>query len=103
MGINHSCGIWQKLNPLGVLVNALDCWGQNGVGALAQAPNFPNFNLIPMTVSEIKETKDVASGDGYSCAIDKDGVIWCWGLNTYGQLGSGDILNNHIPTKIKKQ
>lgn len=103
MGVNHSCGIWQKLNALGVLINTLDCWGQNGVGALAQAPAAPNFNLVPMTVSEVKEPKDIGSGDGYSCAIDKDGAIWCWGINTFGQLASGDILNNHVPSKIKNQ
>ncbi len=103
MGINHSCGVWQKLSSTGLLTNALDCWGENGVGALAQPLSTPTPNIVPMTVSEVKEPKDVATGDGFSCAIDKDGIIWCWGINTFGQLASGDILNSSVPAKIKNQ
>jgi alpha-tubulin suppressor-like RCC1 family protein len=29
----------------------------------------------------------VASGDLHTCAIKKDGSLWCWGDNYYGQLG----------------
>jgi alpha-tubulin suppressor-like RCC1 family protein len=32
----------------------------------------------------------VAAGWGHSCALIKDGTIWCWGWNQYGQLGNGD-------------
>lgn len=104
MGLNHSCGIWNRLNATtGVLTKFLDCWGENGLGALGIEITPPTLNIVPMTVSEIKEPKDVASGQNFSCAIDKDGVIWCWGLNTYGQLGSGDIVNNPFATKIKNQ
>ncbi len=29
--------------------------------------------------------KDVAAGANHTCAIDSDGMMWCWGDNTYGQ------------------
>jgi alpha-tubulin suppressor-like RCC1 family protein len=32
----------------------------------------------------------VATGAGHSCALDDDGVVWCWGRNLEGQLGLGD-------------
>jgi len=30
----------------------------------------------------------LAAGTAHSCAIATNGVVWCWGDNTYGQLGS---------------
>lgn len=102
MSINHSCAISQKQRTSGELYNVLDCWGDNSYGALAQSLD-TSKNTIPMTVTEVLEPKDVASGNGFTCAIDKLGEIWCWGLNTYGQLGSGDIVNDYLPKKVKNQ
>jgi alpha-tubulin suppressor-like RCC1 family protein len=31
----------------------------------------------------------VAAGGAHTCAIKKDGSLWCWGANTSGQLGDG--------------
>ena len=30
----------------------------------------------------------IAAGNAHTCAIATDGAVWCWGDNTYGQLGS---------------
>ena len=103
MGVNHSCAIYQRQPSTGSLVDTLDCWGENNTGALGQTVEAPTLNTTPTTVSEIIQPKDVSSGNGFTCAIDKDGVIWCWGINTAGQLASGNITNNPVPTKIKNQ
>jgi alpha-tubulin suppressor-like RCC1 family protein len=102
MGPNHSCAIWNKVSG-STVKRQLDCWGDNTFGALAQPVTSSNIKENPTTVSEVVEPVDVASGDGYSCAIDKDGVVWCWGLNSQGQLGTGDIANTSVPTKVKNQ
>jgi alpha-tubulin suppressor-like RCC1 family protein/endonuclease/exonuclease/phosphatase family metal-dependent hydrolase len=31
----------------------------------------------------------VSSGGDHSCEVRRDGTLWCWGSNTYGQLGLG--------------
>ncbi|USN97075.1 MAG: hypothetical protein H6797_02695 [Candidatus Nomurabacteria bacterium] len=36
---------------------------------------------------------------GYTCAI-ADGSLGCWGVNTVGQLGSGDTKNKNVPTEV---
>ncbi|MGA0118479.1 MAG: hypothetical protein ACO3JF_08835, partial [Ilumatobacteraceae bacterium] len=30
----------------------------------------------------------IAAGTSHTCAIASDDVVWCWGDNGYGQLGS---------------
>lgn len=105
MGLNHSCAISNKIinATTGEIRKQLDCWGENVFGALGQPVSTPTMNINPTTVSEVSEPKDISSGHNFSCAIDKNGSIWCWGANTFGQLGSGDIVDNATPTKVKNQ
>jgi alpha-tubulin suppressor-like RCC1 family protein len=44
------------------------------------------------TVTVIKPVK-IVSGDYHSCALYSDGSVKCWGDNTYGQLGYGNMTN----------
>jgi murein DD-endopeptidase MepM/ murein hydrolase activator NlpD len=44
----------------------------------------------------------ISTGDFHSLALKKDGTVWAWGKNEYGQLGigtSGDEVT--IPTQVK--
>ena len=31
----------------------------------------------------------ISAGDSHTCALADDGVAWCWGSNSHGQLGIG--------------
>ena len=35
-----------------------------------------------------------------ACATTTDGSMWCWGDNTYGQLGVGDLAMRTVPTRV---
>ena len=44
---------------------------------------------------------DVVVGDGHVCAVSTLGAVWCWGDNTYGQLGRGsDVENDWRPALV---
>jgi hypothetical protein len=41
--------------------------------------------------------------DSYACSIVKGtstNELWCWGHNTHGQLGTGDMTTRRYPTKV---
>ena len=41
-----------------------------------------------VSISAIDPTGRITAGDKHTCAIAVDNTIWCWGDNTYSQLGS---------------
>jgi alpha-tubulin suppressor-like RCC1 family protein len=45
-----------------------------------------------------------ASAGGYytaaTYAVQSDGSLWAWGLNTSGQLGDGTLVSKHVPTQV---
>ena len=36
----------------------------------------------------------------HTVAIQTDGSLWAWGLNSYGQLGDGTTINRYYPVRI---
>ncbi|WP_224371256.1 RCC1 domain-containing protein [Hyalangium versicolor] len=44
----------------------------------------------------------VATGGGFTCALRRDGTLWCWGANESGQLGAGDVTPHPGPTRVSK-
>jgi alpha-tubulin suppressor-like RCC1 family protein len=42
----------------------------------------------------------VKAGDSHSCAIDENGLAYCWGLGSSGQLGNGVLVNRLTPFPV---
>ena len=89
-GYLHTCGVTQA--------NVAFCWGyndsgQNGDGSQTSTyvPTKVTGNLTLIGVSTgSQEISIFGSGDPrHTCGITGDGRIYCWGKNTYGQLGNG--------------
>ncbi len=43
---------------------------------------------------------DIAVGQQHSCAVVASGTVYCWGGNTYGQLGDGTLAARFVPTPV---
>jgi alpha-tubulin suppressor-like RCC1 family protein len=42
----------------------------------------------------------LSAGFNYTCAIQNDHTLWCWGGNWIGQLGTGDTVGRLTPTQV---
>ena len=70
----------------------LMCWGD-------QRNNYSN-QLTPALVHGIAGVTSVAVWDNNTCAISDD-QLFCWGLNSEGQLGDGTTQSRPTPTLVK--
>lgn len=67
---------------------SLWCWGDNASGQLGLGDTTDRDT--PTEVQPGSAWTNVAVGVSHSCGIqDNDASLWCWGDNTYGQLGQG--------------
>lgn len=85
--------------------NSLWVWGNSYRNAIPD--NYYNYrflsNLKPVKIMEnvvlvnrLEQSSDLTR----TMAIQKDGSLWAWGNNMYGQLGNGTLENCEIPIKI---
>ncbi len=57
------------------------------------------YTALPGSAA-VSTWRSVAAGGGHTCAVKTDRTLWCWGLNTYGQLGIGNTTSKKSPTKV---
>lgn len=43
----------------------------------------------------------LTAGWRHACAAKRDGSVWCWGSNTYGELGDGRTEASLTPVQVK--
>lgn len=61
-------------------------WGVDDYGQLGLGENPPSWTIVhPMPVMD--NVIDVALGNSHSGAVTKDGKLWMWGKNNYGEVG----------------
>ena len=79
-------------------------WGYNNYGQLGVYTNVDKNTPVLVnnstTALPAKSVKYVALGGSHSAAITKDGSLYIWGWNSYGQLGDGTTTDRYTPIKI---
>ena len=62
-------------------------------------------SYIPVPVGDkellLRPVSEIEVGPNHSCLISM-GEVYCWGANSSGQLGTGDIATRQLPTPITK-
>ena len=88
LGSYHNCGLLYNKSAL--------CWGRNTQGQLGNGTTGGQSN-IPIYVSGEYDFNSLIVGGYHNCGLLQNGSGFCWGQNTYGQLGNGSLGNGNIP------
>jgi len=91
VGWTHSCG----LTTQGVAY----CWGNNDFGKLG-ADTTASAVGTPVAVAGGHVFRSIAAGQNHTCAVEVSDTLFCWGSNSYGQLGTGDPDSHGTPTPV---
>ncbi|WP_302186543.1 dockerin type I domain-containing protein, partial [uncultured Ruminococcus sp.] len=78
---------------------SLYMWGDNNYGQLGNGSS-GNYEKSVSPIKIMENVAAVSLGDYHSAAITKDGSLYMWGYNNYGQLGNGTTNNLTRPQRI---
>jgi alpha-tubulin suppressor-like RCC1 family protein len=83
-------------------INSVAAWGDNEGGQLGNGSTGGISNTpVPVSVLDESDIKALAGGLEHSLALKRDGTVWAWGWNNFGQLGNGTTADSNIPVQVK--
>ena len=76
------------------------CWGYNSSDEVGDRTT--TNRKIPTAVNwaDVNTDSTISAGGQTTCDVRAGGVAYCWGNNTYGQLGNGSTINSSEPTQV---
>lgn len=88
----HSCGLTSGGQAY--------CWGENAAGQVGDS-SVVDRNA-PVAVMQLGGLTfaSLSTGSDHTCALDAAGNAYCWGGDTYGQLGNGAGAASRIPVAV---
>jgi alpha-tubulin suppressor-like RCC1 family protein len=77
------------------------CWGNNGNGQLGIGST-ANPNPLPVAVSQPAGVTftSIKAEAASACGLDGNGQAWCWGANSWGQVGDGTTTQRTTPVAV---
>lgn len=80
------------------------CWGYGYYGQLGNGvEGYTDGVPTPQAVQGGHTFTTLSAGFEHACGLDTDGKAWCWGNNTYGQLGNGEtvvVMGEPVPVEV---
>lgn len=90
-GGSHTCALADN--------GLVSCWGANEKGQLGTGDTNPR--PAPTAVAGLDGgVTTIGATENGTCAIKKDGTVWCWGANDFAQLGQGAQDADPHPTPV---
>jgi alpha-tubulin suppressor-like RCC1 family protein len=91
-GLEHTCGVRGT--------GKLYCWGNDSDGQVGDGTD-DNPNLTPQRIGTFEDWANASAGDDHTCGARKNGKLYCWGSDSDGQLGDGDLaIGADAPRRI---
>jgi alpha-tubulin suppressor-like RCC1 family protein len=75
-------------------------WGKNSYGQIGDGTT-GSRKLTPVRVAGMSGALSVSAGYDFSVAADREGKVWAWGRNVYGQLGDGTAITRRSAVAVK--
>ncbi len=75
------------------------CWGDNSSGQLGDGTTTQRLSPV-LVAGGMTFVGGVSVGSNHACGLDTNGLAYCWGLNSNGQLGDGTLTNRASPTLV---
>ena len=91
-GRNHTCGI--------AIDDKAYCWGSNSRGQLGAETDTSKQTTPILVETTIKFKQLTAGGGNHTCGLAITGQAYCWGGNSYGELGDETTVNKQTPTLV---
>ncbi len=77
------------------------CWGAGPVGdGTTNSYDLP-VQVLAAAGTPLSGVTAIATGNSNACALTAGGAMLCWGLNSWGQLGTGSYQETEFPTPVK--
>ncbi len=91
-GAQHTCALLDN--------STVKCWGRGANGQLGYGntqtrgdePNEMGDSAVAIGLGTGRSARSIAAGSNHTCAVLDNDTVKCWGDNSYGQLGQGNLL-----------
>ena len=81
------------------------CWGKNGSGELGAATtqicDSMACSTTPIAVAGGLAFVTISAAQQYTCGVTSGGDAYCWGDNSFGQLGNGTMAPSTMPVPVR--
>ncbi|MEU4215031.1 hypothetical protein [Actinoplanes sp. NPDC026623] len=91
-GAAHTCAI--------DLRGSAHCWGDDSAGQLGDGGHADRDTPVRVAALSGRNLVEIATGARHSCAVDDEGVAWCWGDGSHGQLGAPGVRGSALPVRV---
>ena len=82
---------------------SLLCWGQNANGQLGLGNTTDQSSPVAVAFPDAGTVEKVADSGGFThhnCAIMTNGSLYCWGMNSNGELGINSTTDQNTPQLV---
>ncbi len=81
------------------------CWGANTLGQLGDATNAQRTRAVlvrnAVNSGPMENVAQISVGANHTCARLNNGQVRCWGMNSFGQLGTGNTTGSALPKTVR--